>query len=167
MPPVIHPEISGSSGSFSIIVAPSGILEEALSTLLSRNRKYALYLCGNYPEMLPKFSVHHRNLLIRRALTAYQILTILEEAHESLILFEHDRTWYEDNADLITIIGEFCRKKAEESRKVVLFSIRFDQWLSLIDPYGHRVVYYLDTELKSKKITTTAHQTQNTLQGIW
>ncbi|HWQ68223.1 MAG TPA: hypothetical protein VN372_15305 [Methanospirillum sp.] len=167
MPPAIHPEISGSSGSFSIFVAPSGILEEALSNLLSSNRKHALYLCGNYPEMLPKFSVNQRNLSIRRALTSYQILTILQEAYESLILFEHDRTWYEDNAELIPIIGEICKKKAEEFRTVILFSTTFDRWLSRIDPYGHRVVYFLNIESKLKKETPISGQTQHTLQGIW
>ena len=126
MPPVLHPTISGSSGSFSIIVAPSGILLEALNTQLRNNPIHTLYLCGNYPDILPKLFVDHRRILVRRALTAYQILTILEEAHESLILFEHDRTLFDDNPVLIPVLGEICRKKAEQSLTIILFSTRFD-----------------------------------------
>ncbi len=167
MPPVLHPVISGSSGSFSIIVAPSGILLEALSTVLSSYLTRSLYICGNYPVYLTKIIVDHNKIRVRRALTAYQILTILEEANESLILFEHDRTWYQDAPELIPIIGEVCKRKANEPQLIILFSDRLDQWLSQIDPYSSRVVYYLDTLAKPKKKQSQGVAHQNTLEGLW
>ncbi|HWQ64340.1 MAG TPA: hypothetical protein VN429_07970 [Methanospirillum sp.] len=167
MPPVIHPAISGSSGSFSVIAAPVGILLEALSTLLRSNQNQTLYLCGNYPQILTKLFVNHDHVKIRRALTAYQILTILEDADEPLILFEHDRSWYQDTPELIPIIGEICRRKSANLQMVLLFSDRVDRWFSEIDPYANRVVYYLDTLAKPRKNHSTPVNIQNTLEGLW
>ncbi|MDD1729518.1 MAG: hypothetical protein LUQ50_10670 [Methanospirillum sp.] len=167
MPPSLHPDFSGTPGTFSIIVAPSEFILEALSTLLNRSRNRILYICGNYPEILPKIKEEHKKLQARRALTAYQILSILDDTHESLILFEHDRTLYDDNTDLISTIGEMFSYKAGEGKTVILFATRFDRWLFKLDPYGNRVVYYLESHHPVQKSPTPPNQNQMTLDTIW
>ena len=167
MPPSLHPDFSGTPGTFSIIVAPSGFILEALSTLLNRSRNRIIYVCGNYPEILPKIAGEHKKLQVRRALTAYQILSILDDTTESLILFEHDRTLYDEASDLIPTIGEMFSYKAGEGKTVILFATRFDKWLFKIDPYGNRVVYYLEPHQPVQKGPAPSKQNQMTLDSIW
>lgn len=163
----LQPDISYLPGTFFVFVAPSAIILKALITLLSQHQGQVLYLCGNYPIILPKIPLDPSRFQIRRALTAYQILTILDEGDESLILFEHDRTLFDDNADLLPALGEVCREKARTFRVVFLFAERFDQWISQIESYGNRVVYYTGSEPPTKRVMKPPHFSQKTLDGVW
>ena len=167
MLPPLQPDISCSPGTFTLFIAPSAVIREALSTLLSRHQGQVLYICGNYPAILPKIPFYQSRLQIRRALTAYQILTILDESDESLILFEHDSSLYEDNAELLPCLGETCRDKARTSRVIILFAERFDKWVTLIESYGNRVVYHIESEPPAKKVLKPSHLSQKTLDGVW
>lgn len=167
MPPFLRPVITGSSGSFSVIVAPPGTLLETFSNVINSYQNRSLYLCENYPIFLTKILVDHNKIRIRRALTANQILTILKKANESLILFEHDRIWYQDAPELIPIFGKTCQSKVANSQLIILFSDRVDQWLSQIDPYSSRVIYYIDTLVKPRKNHSHGVDLQNTLEGLW
>lgn len=140
MPVSIHQRLSLSPNTFALIIAPQETLCEALTVMLTRHQGHILYLCGNYPEILPGLVSGSDRLRIRRALTAYQILSILDDTSESLTLFEHDRSLYEDTADLLVPIGERCRQRASETGLVVLFAARPDTWLNGLQQYADRVV---------------------------
>lgn len=146
-----------------LFVAAHETLCEALHVQLSHHRGKTLYLCGNYPTVLPGLVGDQENLRVRRALTAYQILSILEEADESLILFEHDPTLYADNEDLLTLIGELCRQKAAENSSLILFATRGDRWIIRIEPYANRMVFIQAPVGQPKKSRKQTHTTQQSL----
>lgn len=112
--------------------------------------------------MLPGITADSDRFKVRRALTAYQMLSILEEIEEPLTLFEHDRGLYDDNSDLIIPVGERCRQRAAERGSIVLFALIPDIWLSQIEPYANRVAcaitpHKIQTRIKNK--VTSKQQT--------
>ena len=157
-----------SPDTFSLYIAPADAIREALSALMSRHRGKILYLCGNYPIILPGLDdLPDWRLGIRRALTVHQVQLILTDADEPLILFEHDRTLYDDNADLLTYIGELCRHKAAETGTVVLFATRSDRWLSRIEPYAHRMIFMIEPSSAVRPAPVKSAFAQTSLRGIW
>lgn len=136
-------EFVPSYGSFLILIAPADFISEALSRMLASYRGLILYLSGNYPVFLSGIKKYEDRFEVRRALTAYQILTILEESHHSCILLEHDRSLYDDNSDLLIPIGKRCREQAALTGAVFLFASRPDMYLNQIEPFAHRLRYYL------------------------
>lgn len=155
-----------SPNTFSLFIAPSESVLEALITLTSRHRGKILYLCGNYPVLLPGFSSQSEKLLIRRALTIYQVQSILQGAEEPLTFFEHDRSLYDDNAELLPCIGELCRCRAEDTGSIVLFSTRLDKWLTRIEPYAQRMVLIIENAPPKRPAAAGPVSTQKILDGI-
>lgn len=147
----IHTKISFSKGTFSLIIAPSTIISEALTLQITGHSGRTLYLCGNYPEILPNLTKVANRFSVRRALTAYQVLSILEESDESLTLFEHDRSLYDDAPDILDLIGEQCRQRAAETGKVILFAQKPDIRLNLFQKYADRIVHCIPRTEKSGK----------------
>ena len=135
--------------------------------MMTRHRGKILYLCGNYPLILPNLTSNQDRVLIRRALTIYQMQSILEEADEPLILFEHDRSLYDDNADLLPYIAEICRHKAKDTGMIFLFSTRQDKWLTLMEPYFERMILIIETSPPKKQLKTVSSSSQMNLDGIW
>lgn len=169
MPIMIHPRFTFSPGSFLLFIASADAICEALSMLLGKTRGRILYLCGNYPVILPLISPVSGSLQVRRALTAYQILSILAESDEQFILFEHDRSLYDDNADLLPTIGEACRQKQSEHVSVILFARSPDKWLDRLEPYAGRVAVL--AEVAPRRVLppsrTTTQTQQQTLDALW
>jgi hypothetical protein len=60
-------------------------------------------------------------LEIRRGFTIFQLMTILEEAHHSLIIIEHDPMLYEDAQEMIEYISK-ALKQASHEATVLLYS---------------------------------------------
>ncbi len=163
----IAPNITLSYGTFSIFIAPQEDLQRALSNLLSRQRGETLYLCGNYPSLLFHLKKYASFFEVRRALTTYQVLTILDEAHHSLLLFEHDPTLYDDITDLPETIGQKCQEYATTTGTILLVASKPDRSLNLLEPFAHRMVFFQGEHgsriVPVKKRTTK----QKTLEGLW
>lgn len=166
MPVSIHPQFSFSPDTFLLFIASSATIREALHILLIRHRGRVLYICGNYPEILPSLIVDTDRFQVRRALTAYQVLSILEESDEPLTLFEHDRSLYDDNEDLLNPIGERCRQRASYTGSVLLFAVKPDRWLNQIEPYANRVALIMQPDPVSVKSEKIASSKQRTLEGL-
>lgn len=66
-----------------------------------------LYVSGNYPGILCKLDHWFTELEIRRGFTVFQLMTILEGAHHSLIIVEHDRMRYDETQIDKTILEVF------------------------------------------------------------
>lgn len=162
-----HLEFSLTPGIFSLYIAPSEIIRKAISTLLSRHQAETIYLCGNYPTVLPNLPTQKNRIRVRRALTVYQVLTILEESYEPLILFEHDRTLFDDNAEPLLIVGELIRKKATDNQAVCLFSIHLDQWIIQIEPFANRIVHQIVNKSPIQKVRSLSSSNQVDLIGYW
>ena len=160
---------SFSQGTFSIVAAPHEILLPTIASALSpHDRSLCLYLCGNYPALLPKIDRRSRIFHVRRAINPYQVFDILEESGHSLILFEHDPSIYEGEPELADAVGMKCRETAEEAA-VVLFHRRFDSNLSMMERYADRVVVIGEAPQPAgpgKKTRTHVSSGQMTL-GSW
>lgn len=65
-----------------------------LNRNLDAHRFSTLYVCGNYSTILTHLYRRFEDLNIGRAFTVFQLMTILEEAHHSLNLIEHDPLIY-------------------------------------------------------------------------
>jgi DNA polymerase I len=63
---------------------------KALNRNLNLQRFKVLYICGNCSSVLSRLGRKFQDLEIRRAFTAFQLMTILEEARHSLIIIEHE-----------------------------------------------------------------------------
>ncbi|MBN1168044.1 MAG: hypothetical protein JXA44_13085 [Methanospirillaceae archaeon] len=163
----ITPGFTLSEGTFSLFIASGDHLHRALSGILRRQRGRTLYVCGNYPVLLTRFQEYAASFEVRRALTAYQVLTILDEAHHSLLLFEHDPTLYDDITDLPCIIGQKCREYAATTGTVLLFASQPDRPLNLFEPYAHRVGVYQGEIIPRVKPVKKREARQKTLEGLW
>ena len=92
----LHPAVILPPRSFCTLIAPVEVLVGALNSHINLQRFKILYICGNFSRVLSRMDRNFVDLEIRRAFTAFQLLTILEEARHTLIFVEHDPTLYED-----------------------------------------------------------------------
>lgn len=105
-------QFSASHGYLHCFHCTNRVLTQAPELFLRKEQGLILYLCGNYPIILPDLFRFSERFVVRRALTAFQILTILDDAYQSFIIIEHDRSLFEERADLLPIIGHRCKEHA-------------------------------------------------------
>jgi hypothetical protein len=91
-------------------------------------------------------------LEIRKGFTTLHIMTIREEAHHSLIIFEHDPLLYEDAQEMTEYISKAMRQAAHEA-SVLLYS-------SGIDPF-------LEDITKLAAMYSTLKKAQEIHKGCW
>ncbi|MBN1431442.1 MAG: hypothetical protein JW931_01555 [Methanomicrobiaceae archaeon] len=156
-----------SQGTFSIVAAPHEALLPAIaSTLPPHEKSLCLYLCGNYPVLLPKLDRRRRIFHVRRAINPYQVFEILDESRHSLILFEHDPGLYDGEPELAEAVGMKCRETAEDAA-VVLFHKRFDSALSMMERYADRVVVISEADKTRPIEKARATRCGQTTLGSW
>lgn len=136
-------------GCFCITVAPYASLVPAVMQTLQEERRKILYVSGNYPPVLTAVDRKTGHFSIRRALTAYQYLTILSEAYESCIIVEHDRSVYDDAPETAEVVGRLCRERAEDAA-VLLIARRWDTFLEAMEPAAHTIIQIQDTGKKRR-----------------
>ena len=127
-------------GCFCIAIAPYDDLVPAVMHTLQEERRKILYVSGNYPPVLTTVDRRNGQFSVRRALTAYQYLTILAEAYESCIIIEHDRSVYTDAPEVAEPFGRLCREKAEEAALLII-ARRWDPFIEAMAPAAHHVVH--------------------------
>ena len=76
--------------AFNVLISPEEVLIASLNGQASLQRVQVLYVSGNSSRILDKLNRRFTELDVRRAFTAHQLLTILKEAYQTLIIFEHD-----------------------------------------------------------------------------
>ncbi len=126
-------------GCFSIVIASYAGLVPAVMQTLQEERRKILYVSGNYPPVLTAIDRQNSRFSVRRALTAYQYLTILAEAYESCIIIEHDHSVYTDAPEVAEAFGRLCRERAEGAA-VLLIARRWDPFIEAMAPAAHSVV---------------------------
>jgi len=124
----LHPAVSLKGGTFNLLIAPESMLAGALSSHLEFQRFKLLYICGNYSRILNGLDRKFRNLEVRRAFTAFQLLTVLEEAGHTVILVEHDPTLYEDLMEMADYVARALKDAAARSL-VLLYAPASDPFL--------------------------------------
>jgi hypothetical protein len=136
----LHPLFAVRSGTFSICMAPGEALVGVLRAALLRERLRTLYICGNYSRVLSHLDRRYPDFHVRRAFTVFQLLTILEEADESMIIIEHDPSLYDDVPEIVRHVGMALLDRAQHAT-VLLVSTGFDPVLGALSGWAHRVMY--------------------------
>ena len=134
------PSISLRPRSFNALVAPNEMFAKALNRNLNLQRFKVLYICGNYSGILSKLDRRFQELEIRRAFTVFQLMTILEEAHHTLIVIEHDPLLYEDAQGMVEYVSQGLHDAAKEAA-VLLYSPGTDTFLEDMTRNADRVFY--------------------------
>jgi DNA polymerase I len=92
----LHPSVTLESGTFSVVVAPEEPVLRGLNGTPALSRFLFLYVCGNSSRLLTGIRRRSAHFEVRRAFTLFQLLTILREAHHTILFVEHDPSLYED-----------------------------------------------------------------------
>jgi DNA polymerase I len=118
----LHPSVTLSSGTFSALVAPEELVLAGLNDNPVLKRFLFLFICGNYSRLLTGINRRSVSIEVRRAFTAFQLLTILRESYHTIIFVEHDPTLYEGAGD--EAVGQVAEalKSAGQGSVVVLYA---------------------------------------------
>jgi len=149
----LYPTVTLRSRSFNILQAPRDMFVQALNRNLNLQRFKVLYVSGNYSGILSKLDRRFEALEIRRGFTVFQLMTILEEAHHSIIIVEHDPMLYEDAAEMVEYVSHALADAAKEA-VVLLYSPGLDRFLEGLARNADRV-WCFDEGPKAERSQTT------------
>lgn len=141
----IHPAIPLSPGTFNILIAPEEMFILTLNHHLCLQHFRVLFISGNYSRVLSKLDRRFTDLDIRRSFTAYQLLTILEESHHTIIFIEHDPLLYEEAQDLPDYVSQAMKEVAKDAM-VLLYAPALDRYLEEIAKRADRVFCFGNLE---------------------
>ncbi len=133
----LNPTVTLASNTFNVLVAPPPMLIDDINHHPHLQRYRILYVPGNYSRILSSLN-RMTELDVRRAFTAFQLMTILEENHHTLVLIEHDPLLYEDHADLLDYVSMAMRQAACQAT-VMLYAPGMDPSLEEIASRADRV----------------------------
>jgi hypothetical protein len=128
--------------TFNVLIGPEEMLVDSLNcSLKNLQRLQVLYVCGNYSRILDKLDRRFTELDVRRAFTAYQLLTILKEAYQTLIIFEHDPSLFDDASEMAEYVSQ-ALKEVSNGSAVLLYSPWTDRHLDEISKFADRVFVF-------------------------
>ncbi len=143
------PSVTLQTGTYSAVIAPVDTVTGALNANLELQRFMFLYVCGNFSRIMSGVNRNSVNFEIRRAFTAFQLLTILSEAYHTVILVEHDPDLYE-GTDQGMMLAQVTRalKAAARDAMVILFTPSADRTFHSLAKQADRVFHLAVPESK-------------------
>lgn len=118
----LHPSVTLASGTFSALVAPVELVLSGLNDNPVLSRFLFLFICGNYSRLLSGINRRSVSIEVRRAFTAFQLLTILRESYHTIIFVEHDPGLYEGAGEEVIPQLAQAFKEAGQGSAVVLYA---------------------------------------------
>ena len=165
----LYPTIILRPRSFNALLAPKEMFVQALNRNLNLQRFKVLYVAGNYSAVLSKLDRKFVDLEIRRGFTVFQLMTILEEAHHSLIFVEHDPMLYEDAQEMAEYVSQALKEAAKDAA-VLLYAPGADPYFEDLARNADRVFRFGDSPKAEPKLVAKAHQqelkNQTTLEAF-
>jgi DNA polymerase I len=134
----LHPSVTLESGTFSVVTAPEELVLRGLNGTPALSRFLFLYVCGNYSRLLTGIKRRSAHFEVRRSFTLFQLLSILREAHHTIIFVEHDPSLYEDAGGLLPEVAG-ALAEAGRTAAVVLYAPRPDPTLRALARQADRV----------------------------
>jgi hypothetical protein len=135
----LHPSVALQSGTWNILIAPEEVTIPALNAFFSTMGHFlTLYVCGNYSRVLSRIHRTHTHLDIRRSFTAFQLLRILEEAHQTFIFIEYDATLFEEDDHLLENLPSVMRDASQQAA-VLIYAPAQDRFLRELTRTADRV----------------------------
>lgn len=165
----LYPTITLRPRSFNALLAPREMFVQALNSHLNLQRFRVLYICGNYSGILSSLDRRFEDLEVRRAFTVFQLMTILEENHHTILFIEHDPTLYEDAAEMTEYVSQAMREAAKEAT-VLLYAPGADPFLEELVANADRVFYFNEGPRAEARIVSKAsprtQKSQTTLEAF-
>ena len=137
----VHPSVEIQPGTFNVMVSPEELALRALREAIGPGRFLVLYVCGNYSRLLSRIGLRTAEFDIRRAFTSSQLLSILDDAHQTFVFLEHDPSLFAESEEMIEYVSIALRELSREST-VLLYSPAFDATLQAISKKADRVFYF-------------------------
>jgi DNA polymerase I len=137
----LRPPLSLPPATFNVLIAPEEVLIDSFNDHLGLQRIEVLYICGNYSRILDELDRRFTDLDVRRGFTSHQILTILKEAYQTLIIFEHDPSLFEGASEMAEYVGRGL-KEASRGSAVLLYTPRTDPSIDEIAKFADRVMVF-------------------------
>ncbi|HUH79394.1 MAG TPA: hypothetical protein VLY83_05800 [Methanoregula sp.] len=128
--------------SFTALIGPAGIATEMINTNSDLQRYLFLFVSGNYSRILTRVGRSSSNFDVRRAFTAHQLFTILQEAAHTVIFIEHDPTLFDGAWEMIAPVAGALGEIGREAT-VILYSPCADRPFSLLARNARHVICYL------------------------
>ena len=165
----LHSTIALRSRSFNVLLAPREMFVQSLNRNLNLQSFNVLYVSGNYSAILSKLDRKFTELEIRRGFTVFQLMTILEEAHHSVIIVEHDPMLYEDAQEMAEYVSQALREAAKDAT-VLLYASGADPYFDELTRNADRIFYFEEGSKAAPRLLAKAHpqeqKSQTTLEAF-
>jgi hypothetical protein len=150
------PTVSLQPRSFNALTAPREMFIQALNRNFNLQRFKVLYITGNTSAILSRLDRRFEAMEIRRGFTVFQLMTILEEAHHSLILIEHDPHLYEDAREMTEYVSHVLSDAAKEAA-VLLYAQGIDPFFEDLVQNADRVFCFEESPREIPRLAAKAH----------
>ncbi len=111
----IYPAITLRSRSFNALIATREMFIQALNRNLNLQRFRVIYVCGNYSSILSSLDRRFEALEVRRAFTVFQLMTVLEQNHHTIMIIEHDPLLYENAQEMTEYVSQAMKETAKDA----------------------------------------------------
>jgi hypothetical protein len=136
------PTVSLLPETNSLLIPPVEMLAGALNSHLELQRYKILFISGNYSRILNRLNRNITELEVRRAFTVFQLMTILEENHQSFLIVEHDPLLYEDAGEMVEYLAQALRQTSREAT-ILLYTPALDPHLQKLTELANPGVLHL------------------------
>lgn len=137
----LHPSVVLARGTLGVLIAPEEFLISALNNNLELQRFKILFVSGNYSRILTRLNRRITEMDVRRAFTAFQLLTILEEDCHTVTIIEYDPILFKEADGMQDYLARAMRDVAGRSI-VLLYSPGLDLTIEYISSMADRVFYF-------------------------
>ena len=135
--------------TFTAVIGPAQVAIDLINTNSDLQRYLFLYVSGNYSRVLTHVGRTSTNFDVRRAFTAHQLFTILNEISHTVVFIEHDPTLFDGAWEMIAPISGVLGQVSREST-VILYSPSADRSFSLLTREAGHVIYFMQKEDPAK-----------------
>ena len=131
--------------TFTAVIGPAQVATNLINSSGDLQRYLFLYVSGNYSRILTHVNRISTNFDVRRAFTAHQLFTILNEVSHTVVFIEHDPTLFDGAWEMIAPIAGALGQISRGST-VILFSPSADRSFSLLTRNARHVICFLREE---------------------
>jgi hypothetical protein len=169
----LYPSIAMQTGTFNALIAPEALAAAGLNDNPGIQRFLFLYVCGNFSHLLPAINRRSTNFEVQRAFTAYQLLSILQDSHHTVVFVEHDPSLYEGATEVLDPVAEALHD-AGENTLVILYAPHEDDSFRTLARRADRIFYFAPPSVPLQRMRHPARRLsvsdrpreQTTLEGF-
>ena len=128
--------------TFTALIGPPAMAVAMINNSRDLQRYLFLYISGNFSRILTHVDRNSARFNIRRAFTAHQLVTILNEAEHTILFIEHDPTLFDGAWNMVAPIAGALEQVSREAT-VILYSPSADRSFSILSRNAQNVVCFM------------------------